>query len=289
MHAQAGTLSHMTTTRVNGAELYFEDRGSGPPLMFISGLGGHVGEIPYLVDSYSRHFRLIAYDNRGCGRSGKPDEDYTIAGFADDAAGLLDALGIDQAAVYGSSLGGMVAQELVLRHPAKVQSLILGCTTAGAVRGAQPSPETIMRMVANQALTGDEAIEAGWRLGYSDAFIAANRDAMLARSRISSQWSAPRESYLRQVMAAAKHDTYDRLGQISCPVMIIHGSDDVMIPPRNAELLKEGIAQAELHIFEGLGHGYNLEGQTLADALVIDFVTRHAADAAEEKASHAAR
>src|SRR6185295_10516370 len=133
---------------------------------------------------------------------------------------------------------------------------------------------------------------AGWSLGYSGEWIAANRDALFARSRAASQYAAPRDSYMRQVIAAARHDTYDRLGQIACPVMIIHGADDVMIPAGNAGLLAEHIPHAELHLLDGLGHGYNLEGQAIADALVLDFVQRVAAGEAmvkTEEPVHAAR
>jgi pimeloyl-ACP methyl ester carboxylesterase len=265
----------MSTARVNCIELYYEVHGGGEPLVFISGLGGHIAEVPYLVDSYRRHFRFIGFDARGCGRSDKPAGEYSIPGFADDAAGLLDAIGIDAAVVYGSSMGGMVAQELTLRHPRRVRALILGCTTAGAARGERPSSETVRQMVRNQSLTGDEAIVAGWALGYSRAYIDANHDAMLARSRAASRYSAPADSYMRQVIAAAKHDTYDRLREIACPVMIIHGSDDVIIPAGNAHMMKERIPHAELHVLDGMGHGYNLEAREQADALVIDFARRH--------------
>jgi pimeloyl-ACP methyl ester carboxylesterase len=268
----------MPRAAVNGIELYYEEHGAGEPLLFISGLGGHLAEIPYLIDSYRQHFRFIPFDARGCGRSDKPAGEFSIAQFADDAAGLMDALGIESALVYGSSMGGMVAQELTLRHPRKVRALILGCTTAGAVRGVPPTPETIQRMVRNQQLSGDEALAAGWELGYSRAYIDTHYDRLLARSRHASQFAAPPDSYLRQVVAAARHDTYDRLHEIACPALIIHGEDDVMIPLRNAELLKEHIPHAELRVLAGMGHGYNLEAQEQADALVLDFARRHRAN-----------
>jgi pimeloyl-ACP methyl ester carboxylesterase len=263
-------------TAVNGINLYYERRGSGDPLLWIGGLGANLREIPYLFDSYSRHFDMVGFEARGCGRSDTPETDCSIADLADDAAGVLDALGIEDALVYGSSMGGMVAQELVLRHPHRVRALVLGCTTAGAIRGAQPSPNTIQQMMRNQSLTGDEALESGWRLGYSDAYIESHRDALFARARAAAELAAPRESYMRQVLAAAKHDTYDRLHQVACPVMIIHGSEDLMIPVQNAHLLKARIPHAELHVLEGMGHGYNLEAQALADELVIAFLQRHA-------------
>lgn len=267
----------MGYARVNGVDLYYERHGAGEPLLWIGGLGANLREVPYLIESYSRHFELIAFENRGCGRSDKPAQDYTIDGFADDAAALLDHLGIESAFVYGSSMGGMIAQELTLRHPHRVRGLILGCTTAGALRGARPAPEIVQRMIANLSLSGDEALEAGWSLGYSAPWIAANREALLERARFAAELAAPSDSYMRQVLASARHDAYDRLHQIACPVMIIHGSDDVMMPVENAHLLKERIPHAELRILEGLGHGYNLEGQEIADALVIDFVKRCAA------------
>jgi len=278
----------MPTTRVNGINLYYEVHGEGEPLLWIGGLGANVREIPYLIDSYSRHFRVVVFDGRGCGRSDKPAEDYTIAGFADDAAALLDAIGVGPALVYGSSMGGMIAQEMALLHPAKVRALVLGCTTGGAVRGARPSADTVQKMVRNQSLTGDEALEAGWELGYNRSYIEANRASLLAMARDAAQHAAPREAYLRQVIAAAKHDTWDRLHLIECPVMIIHGSDDVMIPAENAYMLKRHIPHAELQILPGMGHGYNLEAQQLADHLVIDFFRRHAGVASVD-GTHAAR
>lgn len=277
----------MAIVRVNGISLYYETHGEGEPLLWIGGLGANVREIPHLIDAYGQHFRFVAYDGRGCGRSDKPADDYTIGGLADDAAALLDALGIASALVYGSSMGGMVAQELALLHPERVGALALGCTTGGAIRGARPKPETVERMVRNQSLTGDEAIEAGFRLGYSAGFIEAKREWLLAMAREAARFAAPREAYMRQVIAAAKHDAWDRLQLIACPVLIIHGADDVLIPVDNAYLLKRHMPQAELQVLPGVGHGYNLEAQELADRLVIDFFQRHSIAAPGE--AHAAR
>ncbi len=271
----------MPTVRVNDVAIYYERHGAGAPLLFIAGLGANVCETPYLTESYARHFDYIIYDQRGCGRSDKPAGVYSMAAWADDAAALLDALGIESTAVYGSSMGGMVAQELALRHPQRVAALILGCTTGGAVRGERPAPETVQRMVANRALTGDAALAAGWSLGYSAAFIEANHDSLTAISRRAGRYGAPEDSYMRQVLAAAQHDAWDRLHAVACPTLILHGSDDLMIPAGNAHMLAERIPHAELRILEGMGHGYNLEAQDAADALVIDFVRRHASAAAE--------
>ena len=266
---------------VNGIDLYYETHGSGEPFLWIGGLGANVREIPYLVESYSRGHAFIVYDGRGNGRSAKPEHDYSIAGFADDAAALLDALGIPSAYVYGSSMGGMVAQELALNHPQRVRALILGCTTPGALRGVRPTEQTVRTIVENQALSGDAALEAGWQLGYSAGYIASHREDLFARARHASELAAPRDSYMRQVIAAAKHDTHDRLQYIECPTLILHGSDDVMIPVGNAYMLKRGIPHAELYVLQGMGHGYNLEAQFEADRVVLDFLARCAAEPAQ--------
>jgi len=143
----------------------------------------------------------------------------------------------------------------------------------------------VQRMIANQSLSGDEALKAGWRLGYSDRYIETNREALLERARTAAELAAPRDSYMRQVLASARHDTFDRLDAIACPVMIIHGEDDVMIPVGNAHLLKERMPHAELHVLAGLGHGYNLEGQAIADELVLGFLRRHTQSEAATRAT----
>jgi pimeloyl-ACP methyl ester carboxylesterase len=276
----------MSTVHVNGIDLYYEEHGEGEPLLLIMGWGGNAATWKPQLPGLAERFRVIAFDNRGVGRSSAPEAPYSIAQMAEDTLGLLDALDVPRAHVFGISMGGMVAQELALRHPAHVRALILGCTTGGA-GGVGPSAATLEKMIRNQALSGDEALAAGWQLGYSPAYIERHYDALLQRSRTASSFAAPRESYLRQIVAAAHHDAYGRLAAIACPVMIIHGADDVMIPAENARMMKLAIAHAEMHILDGMGHGYNLEAQELADELVIDFVRRHGR--VDERSASAAR
>lgn len=258
----------------NGANLYYEAHGTGEPLVYISGLGGHVAEVEHLAQSYSRHVRFIAFDARGCGRSEPSPPGDSIAAYADDAAAFMRALGIGPAFVYGSSLGGMVAQELALQHPRLVRALILGSTTAGAIRGQVPSMRTLRKMLLLQTLSGRDARIAGWELGYSAGYIAANYDAMVERSRRIAPYATKRSAYLRQVFAAARHDAWGRLHRITCPTLILHGEDDVMVPVRNARRMQKRIPHAELHVLRGAGHGYHLEAQERADAIVVDFMRR---------------
>src|SRR5512144_2870392 len=122
----------MPMTEANGVRLYIERAGSGPPLLFISGTGGDLRVKPNVFDGpLAKAFDVLAYDQRGLGRSEKPDRTYTMADYADDAAALMASQGWDRAPVVGVSFGGMVAQELALRHPARVSRLVLACTSPG--------------------------------------------------------------------------------------------------------------------------------------------------------------
>jgi pimeloyl-ACP methyl ester carboxylesterase len=265
----------MPYVSINRANIYYENHGAGEPLLYIGGIGGHTAEAEHLAQAYASRLRFIAFDARGCGRSGGAAPAETIAAHADDAAAVMDALRIESAFVYGSSLGGMVAQELAIRHPRRVRALILGSTTAGAMRGQVPSMRTLRKLVRNQALSGREAMIANWELGYSRPYIEANYEAMLARRRRLAPYATRRSTYLRQAFAAARHDAWGRLHRITCPVLILHGQRDLLVPLRNARRMKQRMPHAELHVFAGMGHGFHLEAQAEADAIVFDFIRRH--------------
>src|ERR1700761_102974 len=127
----------MPTARANGLTLYYERAGEGPPLLFISGTGGDLRVKPNVFDGpLAKAFDLVAYDQRGLGRSAKPDVDYTMADYADDAAALMDHLGWERERVIGVSFGGMAARELALRHPGRVERLVFACTSPGGAGGA---------------------------------------------------------------------------------------------------------------------------------------------------------
>jgi pimeloyl-ACP methyl ester carboxylesterase len=139
-------MSHL---RSNGINLYYEEHGSGEPLVLIMGftvssIGWH-----WNIPSFAQHFRTIAFDNRGVGQSDKPDYPYSMAMFADDTAGILDHLKIEQAHVFGISMGGMIAQEFALRHPQRVKTLILGCTNCGGPTAVPSKDPDVLNLLGN--------------------------------------------------------------------------------------------------------------------------------------------
>lgn len=274
----------MPYASVNGITIYYEEQGEGEPLLLIGGLGANLREWWNVLPVYSREFHVITFDNRGSGRTDKPEEAYSIARFADDAAALLDLLAIPSALVYGSSMGGFIAQELAIRHPDKVRALVLGCTTPGSTRSVVPDLEVVHKLEENSRLPKEQGIPAGWSLGYTQAFIDRNRDLLWEKATWCSEYATPPEAFSRQMEAALQHDTLDRLGQITAPTLVITGENDIIIPAANSRLLAEGIPGAELVMLAGVGHGYALEAQEEADRAVLGFLRRHSGRRANEQA-----
>ncbi len=255
-------------------------RGSGPPLLFIGGTGGDLrrpetGFWGPLAD----HFGLVTYDQRGMGQSLNPDRTppdvpWTMADYADDAAGMMDFIGWDGAPVVGVSFGGMVAQELALRHPARVRRLILCCTSSGGAGGASFAyhhlpPMTREERAALLIPLFDTRHDAAWQAAHP-----ARYQALLAAGIADPFAGEPghAEGARRQEAARAGHDSWARLAQIRCPTLVMGGRHDAIAPPQNLTALAGRIAGAELGFFEG-GHLFMLADPRAYPAM-IEFLNR---------------
>jgi 3-oxoadipate enol-lactonase len=235
--------------------LDYERTGAGPPLLLIMGMSGtslHWGE-PLLV-SLRRDFDVIAYDHRGVGASSRLEGPVTIAQLAEDVAGLLGALEIDAAHVLGVSMGGMVAQELALEHPERVRTLTLGCTYCGGEGSSLASPEVIQRLTASMA-SGDRerALRTAWEVNVSQA-MAADEGAYSRFLEIARRRAVAVPVILAQMQAVATHDTSARLPGLRVPTLVVHGTEDQLIPVQNGRLIASLIPGAQLEILEGVGH-----------------------------------
>lgn len=220
-------------------------------------------------------FRVLAFDNRGVGRSSRPPGPYSVTQMADDCVAVLDAAGEAGAHVYGISLGGMIAQELVLRHPQRVRSLVLGATTPGGP-DAVPLGDDVRAFFARRGeLPAEEAVWASVPYNYGPA--TREHHAQRIGEDIAQRLRFPieRDGYLAQLAAALDHSALDRVPAIEHPTLVVHGDADVMVPPANGELLAGAIPDAELLLLPGAGHLFPTDAPQ-ADEHVAEFLLRTA-------------
>ena len=265
----------MPKVTVNDVQLYHEVHGQGEPLVLIMGLGASTHGWDMQIPTFSREFQVGAFDNRGSGRSDKPATPYSMRLFADDTAGLMDALGIASAHVYGVSMGGFIAQELAFSYPQRVRTLVLGSTSCGGQQAIPALPEHVTLMAYLNTVSAEEAAEKGLPLMYSEEFIARKRQELIARALAEAELRPPLDAFVRQVHAAVRHEVYDRLPQIRCPTLIISGSDDKIVPAENSRILAERIPDAELVVLPKAGHGYLVECAEESNAIVLGFLRGH--------------
>jgi 3-oxoadipate enol-lactonase len=240
--------------------LYAEQSGTGERLLFISGTGGDLRSKPSVfAGPLGPLFEILAYDQRGLGQSAVPDGPYSMAEYANDAAGLLAQVGWDDCLVMGVSFGGMVAQELTIRHPEQVRRLVLVCTSSGGAGGAS-IPFTELERLEGVARVERrmELMDTRWnqerRLTHQKEW-QMMVDAMMGYGRDNDPSSERAKGSALQLEARSHHDTWDRLGQIGCPTLICAGRYDGIASPQNNERMASQIPGAELDFFEG-GHQF---------------------------------
>jgi pimeloyl-ACP methyl ester carboxylesterase len=268
----------MPKVQIRDIDIYYEVHGHGEDLLLIAGFAGSTRVWFRQIPELSRWYRVIAFDNRGSGESDKPDIPYSMSLFARDTVGLLDALDIDNAHIYGISMGGMIAQEFALRYPERVNSLTLGCTSCGGRQFVLPDQETLdflLNIKHVGQLTPEERIIKTLPYSYTQEFIDRNPDIVQEYISIRvAQWP-PLHSFLRQAEAVVTHNTYDRLPDIAAPTLVISGDADRQVPVENSKILASRIPGAELVILDNMGHGLPVEAAEEANNVVIDFLRRH--------------
>jgi 3-oxoadipate enol-lactonase len=266
----------MPVLKAGEVELGYERSGEGPPLLLIMGMSGtlaHWGEP--LLSRLRDDFEVIVYDHRGVGESTRVSDPFTIDALASDTAALMEALELDSAHVMGISMGGMVAQELALRHPERLRSLVLGCTYAGG-EGSVLTSEEVFRGLAEAMASGDRqrAIRAAWEANVSARF-AANEQAYASFLRIGTAHAVSVGVVMEQLRAIAGHDTSARLGQITAPTLVVHGTEDQMLPVPNGHAIAALIPGARLEILEGVGHLFFWEEPDRSAQLVREHALAH--------------
>jgi len=253
----------------NGTKIYWDEEGTGPPILLIMGLGYPscmwFRTRPVLANSY----RTIVLDNRGVGQSDVPPGPYSMAAMADDAAAVLDAAGLFSAHVYGVSMGGMIAQEFALQYPKRVRSLILGCTAAGGPTAQRAEPSAIEMLKARTWMSGEQAAEAAIPFIY-DA--ATPRDLIDEDTATRRPWFAGREGYQAQLQAILSWESFSRLPQIDAPTLVIHGRNDCLVPKGNGEIIASRIRGAKLVLLDHAGHIFSTDQADAAHAAILAFL-----------------
>lgn len=236
-----------------GTKIYWHEEGAGEPILLIMGLGWGSDMWYRTTRELSPGYRTIMFDNRGIGQSDFPPGPYSIQIMADDAAAVLEAAGAAPAHVYGHSMGGMIAQELVLRHPEKLRSLILGGTHCGGQRSVPPAQEII-----NVLLTPiTDPVEGFWAIAPYIYDSSTPREKIEEDLEIRRRAFPTRASYLAQLQAIMTWEACSRLSAIRIPTLVIHGETDQLIPPANADIIAGEIPGAKLvklaeasHVFQ---------------------------------------
>jgi pimeloyl-ACP methyl ester carboxylesterase len=224
-----------------------------------------------LLASLAQAFTVITFDNRGTGKSDKPNAPYTIPTMAADAVGVLEHLGMPPAHIFGVSMGGMIAQELALRYPRRVKRLILGCTHCGGPFATLPPRPILERLLTPPELPREEAIRHQWPVMFSPDFVNANPAFLDRLTERSLVYPTPLYTAMRQAMAIQRFNTYGRLSQIGMPTLVTTGSDDLLVPPVNAYLLADRIPDASLEILPRVGHGFFWQSPEMVVNLLNEF------------------
>ena len=241
----------------------WERHGAGPPLLLIHGLGYARWGWEPVVEPLARSFEVVLFDNRGIGESDAPPGPYTVAELAADALQVLDEAGLERAHVLGTSLGGMVAQELALAAPERVDKLVLVCTTPGGA-GAFPMPERTAKLMQSGATL---------RQFVENALGPEPQDGLVERIlRHREATAQPLEAWTAQASAGAGFDAYDRVAGIAGPTLVLHGTEDGVVDVHNSELLARLVPDGRLELFEGGGHLFFWEQPERFVAVVREFL-----------------
>ncbi len=263
----------MPRVESNGIGIHYEARGAGEPLVLLMGLGADGGLWEDHVACYEKHFRCILMDNRGAGRSEKPPGEYATATMADDTAGLMDALGIARARVAGISMGSGIAQELALRHPAKVRSLVLISSWAVCDRYMRDVFEHFAVVRAKVAPAEFVQLLQLWI--FAPARYAAHYAELLEGRAGAGENPMPQHAFAAQCAACMNHDTLARLAAIRQPALLTVGDADIFTPLGCSEAMAARLPAATLEVFPGRGHCHHWEDLERFNRLTCAFLQAH--------------
>jgi pimeloyl-ACP methyl ester carboxylesterase len=253
----------------SGVRIAWERRGAGEPLLLIHGLGYARWGWEPVVDGLAQSNEVVLFDNRGIGESDAPAGPYSVRLMAEDAVAVLDAAGLDRAHVLGTSLGGMVALQVALDWPERVDRLVLACTTPGGSNAAPMPMRTVQLMQEAPTLPLDVALRRFVENALGPDHDATLVERIMEHRRATAQ---PPAAWAAQAAAGAMFDAWDRVGEIRAPTLVLTGDEDAVVDPRNSQVLAERIPDARLEVFPGTGHLFFWDEPERFVRLVRDFL-----------------
>lgn len=263
----------LARVQVGGASIAYETAGGqGPPLLLIAGLGTGRWIWKPQVEGLRRDFRVITFDNRGIGDSTAPPGRLTISRMAGDVVAVLDALGVEKAHVAGMSMGGFIAQTVAVRWPERVDRLVLMCTAGRVLGQVWPHPRFLATALAGLCSGG--ITEARLRVFFSDGYLKRNRVQVQSLAGLAAGSLPDRRVFWRQLRAVLPFSAGGALRNLPHPTLVIHGTEDRVIPAANGRKLACSISGARFVLLEGAGHGINIERADEVNAEIKDFLHR---------------
>jgi len=274
---------------VNGIKICYDIHGDGDPVILIHGFSDRKEHWRAQVGALSKHFKVIRMDNRGTGKSDRPDGEYTMEVYASDVAGLMDSLGMEKSHIIGHSLGGMIAQNFAILYPNRINKLILVNTFPGLKPPGEPIDDAI-EMYKESAFASQEAIEKdplnafinGAKSSYSRNFWKIMREE--PKKKFHGIWSVEDlveekvkfgptiKDLSNQAHALSTHNTYERLNEIKNKVLILSAEKDKSCPKTMGEKMHELIPNSKFEVIEGAGHQSILEKAPEVNQVIIDFL-----------------
>jgi 3-oxoadipate enol-lactonase len=265
-----------------GVKIYWDEQGQGEPVLLIMGLA-YPSQMWYRTRPLlASRYRTLVLDNRGIGQSDVPPGPYPIALMASDVKAVMDAAGIESAHVFGVSMGGMIAQEFALQYPARVRSLILGCTAAGGPTTVRAEPEAIQMLMRREKMSPEQAAEASVPFVYDPATPRERIDEDVA---ICRPWFPSVAGYAAQLQGILGWEAYSRINQIVAPTLVIHGESDRLIPPGNASLIAERIPVAKLVMIPHASHLFLTDQTEVSHHAILQFLNEQAGSAGSDAGS----
>jgi len=264
----------MPKIKIDDLNLYYEIHGEGFPLVMIRGISGDAyWWDSAVINELSKEFKTIVFDHIGIGRSDGPARTQ-IKKMADDTVGLMEKLNIEKAHVFGISMGGMIAQEVILNYPEKVEKLILCSTNCGGSKAVQATNDVNQLMMSFTRHDHDYEIgKQAIQLMFTEDFIKKNSKNVEEKLKDMTKTITSAGNFTNQLQACMMHNTGSRLKQINTPTLVLHGKNDILIPPENGEILANLIPGAEFRYFDEPGHWVFSPDDKLISKTIIDFLT----------------